>query len=145
MRYILITGARDYPDLQKATFITMEAFCKCGTVLVHGGARGIDREVSKAFDMHVRMSPLLLATGSQSIPFRAEWAKYGKAAGPIRNKEMVDYVVARQKEGNEVTCLAFPLEPRMPHSGTWDCIDRIREAGLELYIYGAKLTVAGLD
>ena len=49
----------------------------------------------------------------------ADWRKHGKAAGPIRNQEMVD-------AGADI-CLAFPLgESR----GTRDCMRRAEAAGI---------------
>jgi hypothetical protein len=55
----------------------------------------------------------------------ADWNKYGKAAGPIRNKAMVD-------EGGIDIVLAFP---RGEARGTIDCVDRARGAGLKV-LYG---------
>ena len=144
MRYILISGARDYPQIDHAIFLVLDAIDRQGTKLIHGNARGIDKEVAAAFNQHIAMSPILRAN-CEVIPFRAEWHKYGRGAGPIRNEEMVRYVVERKKEGHEVICLAFPLEPRQPHSGTWDCIDRMEKAGLDLAIVPARLMVAGVD
>lgn len=49
----------------------------------------------------------------------ANWDKHGKAAGPIRNQEMVDL--------GATTCIAFPAE----HSrGTIDCMRRAVKAGI---------------
>lgn len=54
----------------------------------------------------------------------ANWEKYGKAAGPIRNEEMVDL-------GADV-CLAFPL----PGSrGTVHCMQAAREAGIPVRVF----------
>lgn len=55
----------------------------------------------------------------------ADWDRYGKAAGFIRNKAMVD-------EGGIDLVLAFP---RGRARGTVDCIDHARAAGLDI-IYG---------
>lgn len=57
-------------------------------------------------------------------PWPADWANFGKAAGPMRNQAMVD-------AGADI-CLAFPL----PDSrGTWDCIRRAKAAGIPVKIY----------
>jgi hypothetical protein len=54
----------------------------------------------------------------------ANWSLHGKAAGPIRNSEMV-------KLGADL-CLAFPA----PSSrGTWDCIRKAVDAGIPTHIY----------
>lgn len=145
MRYILISGARDYPQIDHAIFLVMEAFDRNGTILIHGNARGIDRNVAEAFTRHVELNPILKGQGSMAIPFRAEWTKYGRAAGPIRNEEMVRYVVDKLRKGHEVVTMAFPLEPRQPHSGTWDCIDRMYKWGFDPLVVPATLTVAGVD
>lgn len=56
----------------------------------------------------------------------AHWGKYGKAAGPIRNQEMVD-------AGADV-CLAFipvDITAQLPSSrGTLDCVRRAEAAGI---------------
>lgn len=51
-----------------------------GTTVIHGAQRGADSlagQVAKGFGLKVRGFP-------------ADWTKYGKAAGPIRNREMLD-------------------------------------------------------
>lgn len=135
MKYILITGARDYPDLISARVHLRDALSSEGTTLIHGTARGIDSDLATFAAAYFRYHPQFLDNGSRIIGMPAEWTLYGKRAGPIRNQQMVKYVVERKDKGHEVTCLAFPLEPRQEHSGTWDCIDRIRRARLELWIY----------
>jgi hypothetical protein len=58
-------------------------------------------------------------SGVSDEPHPADWAAHGRAAGPIRNQEMVDLGAA--------VCLAFP----MPQSrGTRDCMRRARAAGI---------------
>lgn len=55
----------------------------------------------------------------------ADWAKYGRAAGPIRNQEMVD-------SGIDV-CLAFPAAESSP--GTRGTIKMARKKGIPTYVY----------
>lgn len=56
----------------------------------------------------------------QRVP--ARWSELGKAAGRIRNQTMVDM-------GADV-CAAFPGPPTLKYSGTQDCADRARKAGI---------------
>lgn len=49
--------------------------------VVSGEARGVDR-TAKQYAINY---------GIKYKPFPADWSKYGKAAGPIRNKEMAEY------------------------------------------------------
>lgn len=142
MKYILITGARDYPSdhLADAIDLALDEFEPTGTELVHGGARGIDTEISEAYLSFLETYPEY-QEDTRVVLFRAEWDKYKFSAGPIRNRQMVKYVTEKQYEGHEVICLAFPLEPRQPHSGTWDCIDAIQRSRLNLRIHSALVAV----
>lgn len=57
-------------------------------------------------------------------PHPANWDLYGKAAGMIRNGEMVDLGADR--------CFGFPA----PDSrGTWDCIHKAAKAGIVVEIH----------
>ena len=56
----------------------------------------------------------------QFYEFPADWAKYGKAAGPIRNQQMID-------EGKPDLVIAF-----RGGRGTADMIRRARKAGIEV-------------
>lgn len=82
---VAIVGSRNYNNLE-AVRKYVRALPK-GTTVVSGGARGVD-SVAEA-------EALACGLTVQSIP--ANWNKFGKRAGPIRNKEIVeasDIVVA---------------------------------------------------
>lgn len=52
----------------------------CPTVIIHGGARGADEIAAFAADKY-------------SIPvmrFKADWKRWGRRAGPIRNHDMLE-------------------------------------------------------
>ena len=76
---VLICGDRNYTTWEKikAYLDTLDS----GTILIDGCARGADSLAGN------------LATGRNwgIMRFPAQWDKYGKAAGPIRNQEMLDY------------------------------------------------------
>lgn len=61
----------------------------------------------------------------------ADWAKHGKAAGFIRNQEMVDL-------GADI-CLVFRLNGS---KGTTDTIERCRKAGIRVRIIDLRLEIA---
>lgn len=57
--------------------------------------------------------------------FPADWTRFGRAAGPIRNQAMID-------AGADL-CLAFPW-PGARNAGTWDCARRAKAAGIRVEV-----------
>lgn len=112
---ILVTGSRDFDDdelMLKALLWARQTFNPDGLdriTLVHGGARGADLIASD-------WAPAL---GFSQEEHPAYWNNHGKAAGHIRNWEMV-------KAGADI-CLAFPLgESR----GTRGCMKLAEAEGI---------------
>ena len=110
-------------------------------VLVCGGRAYRDhRTLGRELDRVHAESPISLvvvgaATGADSLAwawavnrgiawkaFRAEWESFGRAAGPIRNKRMLD-------EAKPDLVIAFP-----GNSGTKDMCTRAREAGVPVTV-----------
>lgn len=86
-----------------------------GTVIIHGDCpTGVDSIVDDWAIVHW--------TRVERYP--AEWEKYGKAAGPIRNQRMID-------EGKPDKGLGFP-----GGAGTADMARRLRKAGIPLIEWG---------
>jgi len=80
-----------------------------------------------------------LAFYAQAEVHRADWKKYGRAAGPIRNKQMVEL-------GADL-CLAFPDHPKGHGSrGTWNCVKLAQQAGIPvLVVWNQRLWVYNPD
>lgn len=83
--------------------------------IISGGAKGAD---SFAIDWAI-------VNWCQYKEYEADWGKYGKKAGPIRNQQMLD-------EGNPDLVVAFPTKNSR---GTFDMIRRANKAGVETIIY----------
>lgn len=81
---VIIAGCRDYTNYDEARgFIEycIETFQVKGTlVLLSGRCRGAD-QLGERFAKE---------NGWTIEQYPAEWKKYGRAAGPIRNKKMID-------------------------------------------------------
>lgn len=88
--------------------------------LVLGGARGVD---TIAEDWAV-------VNWVNHKVYPADWAKYGKAAGAIRNQQMLD-------EGNPTLVVAFP-----GGRGTADMVRRATEARLAVTLIPAPEAVS---
>lgn len=87
-----------------------------GTIIVHGDCRGADKMsgfVAKQY-------------GFEVIPVPADWDKFGKAAGPIRNQKMLD-------EHKVDLVLAFHNDIASSR-GTKDMITRADKAGIAFEI-----------
>lgn len=69
--------------------------------------------------------------------FAADWTGHGKAAGPIRNRQMIDYVKA-MSETDKVICLAYRLNGSR---GTTHCMDTAYSAGFEMRLWDLYRTV----
>lgn len=109
--FILVTGSRDeYSETRiRAGLESAYSYLKqeCGNIskeeifLVHGDARGADKTAAA----------IASSWGWIPISFPADWEKHKRAAGPIRNGEMVNYLIEMKKlPETYVVCVAFPLQ-----------------------------------
>ena len=75
---VLICGDKEWKDIQKILQRIMKL--PPHSIIIHGSARGADIIAGEvARELHLRV---------QSCP--ADWSRYGRAAGPIRNRQMLD-------------------------------------------------------
>jgi hypothetical protein len=118
---IIFTGSRKWTGVYGEArvgevLINLEAFCaviNTPLVIIHGDCpEGLDTIVER----------WAVRRGYVPEQYPAKWDVYGKAAGPIRNQDMVN-------DGADM-CLGFPL----PDSrGTVDCMRRARLAGIPTF------------
>jgi hypothetical protein len=86
---VLVTGGRDFAD-REMLFACLDCIHSETPIthVIHGGATGADNLADQWAKSH----------GIPLTSFPADWMKYGKSAGPIRNREMIatkpDLVVA---------------------------------------------------
>ena len=107
---LLVTGGRDYSDFQALCTILDQIHKETPvTLLIHGGARGAD-SLAGAWAA-LRQTPVRV--------FTANWDLHGKAAGPLRNQQMLT-------EGHPDAYLAFP-----GGQGTADMVQRCRKQGIK--------------
>lgn len=108
---ILVCGGRDFDNW---SLLDMTLIRICWDVeeiiIIEGGARGADF-LARVWAKHC---------GFEYEEYPADWNKYGKSAGYIRNKQMLT-------EGDPDLVVAFP-----GGKGTADMIKQAREAGVEV-------------
>lgn len=75
---VIVCGGRDYDD-QRTVRAVISAL-NDETIVIHGGAKGADRLAE--------YEAARLGLDVERYP--ADWAKHGKAAGPIRNQAMLN-------------------------------------------------------
>lgn len=116
MKKILVTGDRNWTDkdlIRKA----LAEWLQPGDTVIHGGAKGADSlasEVAYEWD------------DVQVVEYAAQWEAFGPAAGPIRNRRMLD-------ERPHVV-LAFHDNPEQS-KGTRDCVLVARARGFWVFLY----------
>jgi hypothetical protein len=127
---VLVTASRDWADKDtlvsalSAVYLEWKKTAGQDTefVVVQGGARGGD---AMAEGWATAMATLDSRVRSETHP--ADWARYGRAAGHIRNQEMIDTGIDRT--------LAFPLG-RSP--GTRGCMRLAKKAGVPVKQYAPR-------
>jgi len=141
---VLVTGSRDWPDERRVEG-ALEALAAQQPVLtvVHGDAfRGPDFIAG----FWVRRQRSAGRAGICEEPHPADWDRFGKRAGMLRNAEMV-----RAGAG---MCFAWiaPCSQRNcrragPHGshGATDCADRAERAGIETRRWYTETMLALLD
>jgi len=85
-------------------------------IIIHGDARGADRIA------HM----MAHKKGCEIRPFPAQWHIHGRAAGPLRNQQMLD-------EGNPSMVIAFHNDITNS-KGTKDMVARAEKAGIPTVI-----------
>jgi hypothetical protein len=127
---ILVTGDRNWSIDNEAQKITvwgaLNGYRKHNPIVVHGAAKGVDRIA----DTHAH------SLGYEVHPHPADWETYHRAAGPIRNQEMLD-----QETPNLV--LAFH-DDIVSSKGTRDMVNRAVKLGIPIILhdsYGKRTVV----
>lgn len=114
---VVVTGGRKFDDeaflCERLTEIDEDLHVRR---LVTGGARGADWMA----EIWAKKN------GTEHVKYPADWARYGRAAGPIRNAEMLN------KEKPDLV-VAFP-----GGLGTVDCVARALHLGIDVLDYGWK-------
>ena len=116
---ILVTGSRHWRDkeaIHKALWWLRKE--TNNVTVVHGGATGADSIAAE----------VALEFGFLPVEYAADWHKFRKAAGPIRNQTMVD-------SGPDVV-LAFH-EDLAESKGTKDCVKKARAKKIPVFVWPA--------
>lgn len=122
---ILVCGGRDFTDYnllsktlnfiyQERGWYHDEEYLTPDVRIISGAAEGAD---TLAIDWAVVNWCLFKE-------YPADWSKYKKKAGPIRNQQMLD-------EETIQLVVAFPTDKSV---GTWDMVRRAKKAGIEVII-----------
>ena len=109
MTRLLVCGGREYGatiDEQNRLFASIARLAP--SIIIHGGASGADTLAGR----------WATANGVPVLIFRADWDRYGRNAGSIRNAYMISH-------GQPDRVLAAP-----GRAGTADMVRRARAAGL---------------
>ena len=113
---LLVCGNRDWACVETIENWLAPFSRKYGArvVLIHGGAPGVD-SIAEVVGQHF---------GWEIRAFPADWRAHGRAAGPIRNREMIE-------TGRPGRALAFGQLCRgSKRTGTGDMVAALNEAGV---------------
>ena len=117
---VLVCGSRHFNQLSMMVEELKKYFVGPGDTLIHGCAKGADM-LSEAAIMILFSS---LGTMPSIKRYPADWDKHGKAAGPIRNKQMLE-------EGKPDLVIAFMAKDSR---GTKNMVDQATKAGVEVKV-----------
>lgn len=108
---VLVCGGRDFNDGRHLCRVLDTLHQKSRfSVVIHGAQRGADFLAGRWAKAH----------GIAVDPYKAEWTHLGRAAGPIRNRRMLE-------EGRPDLVVAFP-----GGSGTANMVRQARGAGVKV-------------
>ena len=108
---VLVCGGRDYKDAARVAQVLDTLHAQHGfTVVIEGGALGVDSWAALWAQ----------GRGIAGETYPADWTAYGKAAGPIRNLQMIS-------NGKPDLVVAFP-----GGRGTADMVRRAKTAGIKV-------------
>jgi YspA, cpYpsA-related SLOG family len=113
----LICGSRSFEDaaIVKAVLHGMSAGRPI--TVIEGGATGADHLANT----------WAVVNGARHEKYPAKWTTHGKAAGHIRNQQMLN-------EGQPDVVIAFIDKPLTESKGTHNMVRRARQAGIPTYV-----------
>ena len=113
---VLVSGSREYTNgemIDSYLSTIDEEF-----MIIEGGARGADRLCRE----------WAIANDVLYTTVEADWKKYNKAAGHIRNQAMLDMAMSLS---DNTVLIAFPLKES---KGTYNMIGICQNAGMEVVV-----------
>lgn len=119
--HVVVTGGRDFTN-RPLLHVTLDSLSP--SVIHHGGATGADG-MADAWAVQSRQR------GHEVLRVRwdAQWGLHGKAAGPIRNANMLAEAKRRATyESAKLLVVAFP-----GGAGTANCVETARKMGIEVW------------
>lgn len=136
---VLVCGSRTFNDravvstvldgLWQSAEVSYMVVDMAGMTLIEGGATGADALASE----WAQNSPMHSHNERpddppfQHLQFHADWQQHGRAAGPIRNQQMLE-------EGEPDEVWAFVDKPLSESRGTADMVRRAKAAGIPTYV-----------
>ncbi len=117
---ILVCGGREFEDYELAKSVISEAIksksvAHSDVEIVSGHCKGADMLGERYAAEHGTMLKI----------FEAEWSLYGRAAGPKRNKAMIDYISTSERK----MVIAFVSKNSI---GTRNTISQAKKKNLEV-------------
>lgn len=115
-RRIIFTGPRDWGaggEERLAAARAVDEWGNRGYVIVQGGAKGLDRLVLEA----------CITRGYRHETVHAEWEKFGKRAGHVRNTKMLTLP-------NVERCIGFRYANRDWTRGTGNCVASAKQLNI---------------
>lgn len=117
---ILVCGGRDFDDEILMRDVLLEYYRLLRDVtVIHGDAGWVDKRTGRIVGADKLAGKVAAELGFHVVAVPADWAKDGKAAGPIRNRRMLEM-------GPQLV-VAFP-----GGAGTADMCRQARKAGVEV-------------
>ncbi len=117
MRLLICVG-REWKDITLIESVLKEY--PSDTTVIHGDCRGADK-----------LSGIVAEKlGMKVIPFPADWNKFGRGAGIIRNQQMLD-------EGKPNEVIAFHLDINNS-KGTLDMVTIAKKAGIPVRLKNGR-------
>jgi hypothetical protein len=112
-------GGRDlaWPHQRVAAELLGRSGGRLVHLLLHSGARGADAAIARAADQ----------LGWSSVVMPARWERHGRAAGPIRNRELLEQAIARAEAHTSPSSVASVLVVAFPGGpGTASLVQQAR-------------------
>ena len=120
---LIICGGRHFDDYEALERVVDKVISELNSSeeseIVSGHCQGTDLLGELYAEKH----------GLKCSVFPAKWEKFGKAAGPIRNSEMIDYI----SDSENPMVIAF-VGPNS--KGTMDTVNKAVKAGFTIYKIG---------